>query len=94
MVKANNAIGVTGLIAAAIKLLAENLDLVGSVLKYAAIAGFAAYTASLTSALIQMAIAPALSASLAAELGLVGTAATGAAGGCWHFKLGFTNPST
>ena len=79
--QANNAIGVTGLIAAAIKLLAENLDLVGSVLKYVAIAGFAAYTASLTSALIQMAIAPALSASLAAELGLVGTAATGAAGG-------------
>lgn len=79
--QANNAIGVTGVIAAAIKLLAENLDLVGSVLKYVAIAGFAAYTASLTSALIQMAIAPALSASLAAELGLVGTAATGAAGG-------------
>lgn len=79
--QANNAIGVTGLIAAAIKLLAENLDLVGSVLKYVAIAGFAAYTASLTSALIQMAIAPALSASLAAELGLVGTAATGTAGG-------------
>lgn len=79
--QANNAIGVTELIAAAIKLLAENLDLVGSVLKYVAIAGFAAYTASLTSSLIQMAIAPALSASLAAELGLVGTAATGAAGG-------------
>ena len=79
--EANNAVGVTGLIAAAIKLLAENLDTVGTVLKYVAIAGFAAYSASLASAMVQMAIAPALSASLAAELGLVGVAATGAAGG-------------
>lgn len=79
--EANNAVGVTGLIAAAIKLLAENLDTVGTVLKYVAVAGFAAYSASLASAMVQMAIAPALSASLAAELGLVGVAATGAAGG-------------
>lgn len=83
--EANNAIGVTGLIASIVKSLAENLDIAANIVKYTLIAAIVGYTASVVAANVASANAIILSNSLAASLGITAASATTAAGGVTIF---------
>ena len=79
--QANEAVGVTGVISSAIKGLADNLTLLGDIIKYSVVAGLALYVGSLVKSTATSIIANAAAKELVVSMGLTGVAASGAATG-------------